>query len=138
MASAFDAFDIAASAATIDAFGEEAVLQPRRQSQYVEAATDTDRHAVSVRGIFSARAAQSDLRGEARGGEFVGTTRVLAEQSSFWIARADAETLCFRPAKGDLLILATRPRIPCYAVSAVHSTDMGDLSLLLVREDVAT
>jgi hypothetical protein len=136
MASAFDAYDIAASAAAIDVFGEEAMLQPRRQSQYVEAAADADRHAVSVVGVFSAGAAQSDLRGQRRGGEFVGATRVLAEQSSFWIAAVQVAGLGFRPAKGDLLRLPERPGAPCFAIAAVHSTGMGDLNLLLVREDV--
>lgn len=136
MASAFDAFDVAASAAAIDVFGEEAVLQPRRQSQYVEASADADRLAVRVMGVFSARAAQSDLRGQGRGGEFVGATRVLAEQSSFWIAAVQVAALGFRPAKGDLLRLPERPEAPCFAIAAVHPTGMGDLNLLLVREDV--
>lgn len=136
MASAFDDFDVAASAAAIDVFGEEAVLQPRRQSQYVEASADADRLAVRVMGVFSARAAQSDLRGQGRGGEFVGATRVLSEHSSFWIAAVQVAELGFRPAKGDLLRLPERPEAPCFAITAVHPTGMGDLNLLLVREDV--
>lgn len=137
MASAFDAYDVAASAAAIDVFGEEAVLQPRRQSQYVEATADADRLAVSVVGVFSARAAQTDLRGQARGGEFVGATRVLTEQSSFWIAAVQVAVLGFRPAKGDVLRFPERPDAPCFAIAAVHPTGMGDLNLILVREDVA-
>ena len=125
-----------ASGAVIQGFGEDAVLIPRRGSQYVEAATDADRMAVKVRGIFSALAATSDLRGQSRGGEFTGTTRIVSEQSAFWIAAAQVAELGFRPAKGDLLRLPERCGSPSFAISAIHPTSMGDLNLLLVREDV--
>ena len=137
MTSAFDDFDALASQAALAAFGEEAVLSPRRASQYVEAAADADRMAVKVRGIFSALAAPSDLRGQSRGGEFTGTTRIVAEQSAFWIDSAQVAELGFRPAKGDLLRLPARCGSPSFAIAAVHPTSMGDLNLLLVREDVA-
>ena len=138
MASVFDELDLMASSAALQTFGEDAILRPRRTSQYVEAAADADRYSVTVRGVFSAHAAQSDLRGQARGAEFTGTSRLVSEQSEFWIASVDAEALGFRPAKGDLLILPGRSGAPTFAVSAVHPTNMGDLNLLLVREDVAT
>ena len=118
-------------------FGEEAILGPRRYGQYVGASPDVDRMAVAVRGVFSAVAATTDLKGQARGGEFAGTTRLLAAQSTFWIAAAQVAELGFRPARGDLLRLSGRPGEPCFAISAVHPTSMGDLNLLLVREDVA-
>ena len=137
MTSAFDALDAMASDAAVAGFGEEAVLIPRRGNQYVEAAADADRMAMKVRGIFSAIAASSDLRGQSRGGEFTGTTRVLSEQTAFWIAAAQVAELGFRPAKGDLLRFPARCGSPCFAVAAVHPTSMGDLNLLLVREDVA-
>jgi hypothetical protein len=134
--SAFDDFDTLASQAALAAFGEEAVLSPRHASQYVEAAADADRMAVKVRGIFSALAAPSDLRGQSRGGEFTGTTRLVAEQSAFWITEGQVAELGFRPAKGDLLRFPVRCGSPSYAIAAVHPTSMGDLNLLLVREDV--
>jgi len=134
---AFDDLDALAAQASVSVFGEVAVLQPRRQSQYVESATDADRLSVSVRGIFSAAAATSDLRGQARGGEFTGASRVLSEQSAFWIAAEQVAELGFRPAKGDFLSLPERSGSPSFAIAAVHPTAMGDLNLLLVREDVA-
>ncbi len=137
MTSAFDDFDTLASQAALAAFGEEAVLSPRRTSQYAESAADADRMAVKVRGIFSALAAPSDLRGQSRGGEFTGTTRIVSEQSAFWIAAAQVAGLGFRPAKGDLLRLTARCGSPSFAIAAIHPTSMGDLNLLLVREDVA-
>jgi hypothetical protein len=137
MTSAFDALDALASDAAIEGFGEEAVLIPRRGNEYVEAAADADRMAVKVRGIFSALAASSDFRGQSRGGEFSGATRVVSEQTAFWIAAAQVAELGFRPAKGDLLSLPARCGSPCYAIAAIHPTSMGDLNLLLVREDVA-
>ena len=137
MTSAFDAMDALASDAAVAGFGEEAVLIPRRNGQYVEAAADADRMAVKVRGIFSALAASSDLRGQSRGGEFTGTTRVLSEQTAFWIAAVQVAELGFPPAKGDQIRLPERCGSPCYAIAAIHPTSMGDLNLLLVREDVA-
>jgi hypothetical protein len=134
--SAFDDFDTLASQAALAAFGEEAVLSPRRTSQYAESAADADRMAVKVRGIFSALAAPSDLRGQGRGGEFTGTTRMVSEQSAFWIAAAQVAELGFRPAKGDLLRLPELCGSPSFAIVAIHPTSMGDLNLLLVREDV--
>jgi hypothetical protein len=136
MTSPFDALDALASGAALEGFGEEAVLFPRRGNQYVEAAADADRMALKVRGIFSALAAPSDLRGQSRGGEFTGTTRIVSEQSAFWIAAAQVAELGFRPAKGDLLRLPERCGSPSFAIAATHPTSMGDLNLLLVREDV--
>ena len=137
MTTAFDNLDALAAEAVASAFGETAVLQPRRPSQYVEAATDADRLSVSVRGIFSVAAATADLRGQARGGEFAGASRVLSEQSTFWIAAEQVAELGFRPAKGDLVRFPERTGSPSFAIAAVHPTAMGDLNLLLVREDVA-
>jgi len=137
MASAFDALDAMASGAALEVFGEESVLTPRRSAQYVEASADADRMSVRVRGVFSACSSTADLRGQGRGGEFTGTTRLLSEQSAFWIAAAQVGELGFRPAKGDLLRFPERPGSPCFAIVAVHPTSMGDLNLLLVREDVA-
>jgi hypothetical protein len=134
--SPFDALDALASGAALEGFGEEAVLIPRRGNQYVVAAADADRMVVRVRGIFSALAAPSDLRGQGRGGEFTGTTRMVAEQTGFWIAAAQVAELGFRPAKGDLLKLPARCGSPSFAIAAIHPTSMGDLNLLLVREDV--
>ena len=136
MTSVFDALDALASGAALQAFGEVAVLTPRRSGQYVEASVDADRMSVKLRGVFSAHAAQSDLRGQGRGGEFTGTTRMVAEQSAFWVSAAQAAELGFRPAKGDLLRLPGRCGSPSFAIAAVHPTSMGDLNLLLVREDV--
>ena len=136
MTSAFDALDALASEASVAGFGEEAVLIPRRNSQYVEAAADADRMAVKVRGIFSALAAVSDLRGQSRGGQFTGMTRVLSEQTVLWISAAQVANLGFRPAKGDLLRLPERCGSPSYAIAAIHPTSMGDLNLLLVGKNV--
>ena len=135
MSSPFDALDAAASSAVVMAYGEQAVLRPRVSEQYVERAADAERNAVTVWGVFSARPTSFDLHGQARGSELDGTTRVNAARSEFWIAREQAESLSFRPAKGDLLSLPGRPGSPTYAISAIQPTNMGDLAFLLVRED---
>ena len=138
MVSRFDALDAAASSAVVTAYGEQAVLRPRRSEQYVERTADAERNAVTVWGVFSARPTSFDLHGQARGAELDGATRVNAAQSEFWIVRDQAEALSFRPAKGDSLNLPGRPGCPAYAISAIQPTNMGDLNLLLVREDVET
>ena len=138
MVSAFDAFDEQAAAATVLAFGEDAILTRRISSQYVEPTVDAEQAAVTVRGVFSAHAANSDLRGQGRGSEISGTTRITSEQSEFWIAKEQADGLGSRPARGDQLSLPGRPGAPTFAISAIHPTNMGDLNLLLVREDVPT
>lgn len=128
--------DVASEAAVL-AFGETALLRPRSQVQYAESLADANRNAVSVRGVFSARPARSDLRGQAQGADLSGTSRVASTASEFWMAAAEAAALGFSPAKGDLLTLTGRPGCPTYAVTAVQTTDQQDLNLLLVREDVA-
>jgi hypothetical protein len=62
---------------------------------------------------------------------------MVTEQSAFWIASDQVAALGFRPAKGDLLRFPERCGSPCFAIAAIHPTSMGDLNLLLVREDVA-
>ncbi len=102
----------------------------------MQASVDADRMSAKLRGVFSALAAQSDLRGQGRGGEFAGTARMLSEQTAFWVSATQVAELGFRPAKGDLLRLPERCGSPAYAIAAVHPTSMGDLNLLLIREDV--
>ncbi len=135
MTSPFDALDAAASSAVVTAYGEQAILRPRRSEQYVERAADADRNGATFWGVFSARPTSFDLHGQARGSELDGTTRVNAARSEFWITREQADALPFRPAKGDLLTLPGRPGSPTYAISAIQPTNMGDLGFLLIRED---
>jgi len=132
--SPFDDLDAAASSAVVTAYGEQAVLQPRRSEQYVERTADADRNGAIVWVVFSARPTSFDLHGQARGAELDGTTRVNAARSEFWIARQQVETLSLRPAKGDLLSLPGHPGSPTYAIAAIQPTNMGDLAFLLVRE----
>jgi len=138
MTSPFDALDTAASSAVVTTYGEQAVFRPRRSEQYVERVADADRNGAIVWGVFSARPTSFDLHGQARGAELDGTTRVNAARSEFWITREQVDALPFRPARGDLLSLPGRPGSPAYTVSAIQPTNMGDLNLLLVREDVET
>ena len=136
VASAFDEFDALISDVTLRVFGEEAILSPRRGAQYVESLADQDRFETRVWGVFSAHAAQSDFRGQARGGEFRGTGRILSENSEFWISRDALAALGFRPGRGDLLTLCARIGQPTYAIVAAEPAVSGDLNLVLVREDV--
>lgn len=120
------------------AFAELALLRPRVASQYAEPATDPNRREAMVHGIFSAGPAQEDLSGQARGGQLSGTTQFASTAAEFWIAWAQVDALTAPPAKGDTITLTSRTGSPAYAISAVHHTDLGDLTLTLVREDPPT
>jgi hypothetical protein len=135
VASMFDDLDAALSGAIKGAFSEAAVHRSRLSSQYVERTNDPDRPAQTFSGVFSAGPADDQLKGTARGSEFSGTTRVASANAEFWIAKAEVEALTALPAKGDTITLTSRAGSPVYAVSVVQHTDMGDLNLILVRED---
>lgn len=134
----FEDLDAALSGAIKGAFAEAAVHRPRVSAQYVERAVDPDRPQHLVYGVFSAGPADEQLKGAARGSGFSGTTRVASASAEFWVAKAEVDALTAPPSKGDTLTLTSRAGSPVYAVSVVQHTDMGDLNLILVREDQPT
>jgi hypothetical protein len=138
MTSAFEALDSAMSAVMSSAFAEPARLQPRVASQYAERAADPDRPEATVHGIFSAGPAQDDLSGQARGGKLSGTTQLASTAAEFWIAKAQVDALPWVPVTGDALVLTARSDAPVHAVTRIATTDLGDLTLTLVREDQPT
>lgn len=105
MTSDFEALDSAMSAVMSSAFAEPARLRPRMYSQYAERAADPNRSEAMVHGIFSAGPAQEDLSGQARGGQFSGTTKLASTAAEFWIARAQVDALPWSPVTGDALVL---------------------------------
>ena len=131
----FDDLDAVVSDAIRSAFAEVAVHRPRASVQYAERVADADRPHRLIHGVFSAGPADDPLRGAARGSQFSGTTRVASLSAEFWIARAEVDALTDLPAKGDTIMLTSRAGSPVYAVSVVQHTDMGDMTLILVRED---
>ena len=136
MTSLFDDLDAALSGAIKGAFAETAIHRPRVSAQYVERTADPDRPQHLIYGVFSAGPADDQLKGAARGSEFSGTTRVASASAEFWIAKVEVDALTALPAKGDTLTLTSRVASPTYAVSSVQHTDMGDLNLILVWEDL--
>jgi len=83
---------------------------------------------------------QSDLRGAgARVGEFAGTTPVLAEQSIVLDCLRRLPKLWRSGLRRGIFSMLAGARWDAQLLrsSAVHPTNMGDLNLLLVREDVA-
>ena len=137
MASMFDDLDAALSGAIKGAFAEVAVLLPRVSTLYAERTIDADRDAQTTYGVFSAGPADDQLRGAARGSDFSGTTRLASTSAEFWIAKAEVAALDALPAKGDTITLTARTGSPVYAIVQVQHTDMGDLNLILAREDQA-
>ena len=133
--SLFNDLDAHTSAAVKAVFAEPALLRPRMSTQYVERSLDPDRPAAMTYGIFSAGPAQEDLRGQARGGQMPGTTKLSTAAAEFWIAKPQIDQLPWMPITGDAVVLTARSGQPSYAISKVAPSDMGDLTLFLVRED---
>ncbi len=132
---AFEALDENLSAALSSAFAEPALLRPRVSTQYAERSADPDRAATVTYGIFSAGPAQEDLRGQAPGGQLSGTTKLSTAAAEFWIAKPQIDQLPWLPITGDSVILTARSGQPSYAISRVATSNLGDLTLILVLED---
>ncbi|NRP30842.1 MULTISPECIES: hypothetical protein [unclassified Aliiroseovarius] len=133
--SLFNDLDAHTSAAVKAVFAEPALLRPRMSTQYAERSADPDRPEAMTYGIFSAGPAQEDLRGQARGGQMSGTTKLSTAAAEFWIAKPQIDQLPWLPITGDAVILTARSGQPIYAISRVATSDLGDLNLMLVRED---
>ena len=133
--SLFNDLDAHTSAAVKAVFAEPALLRPRMSTQYAERSADPDRPEAMTYGIFSAGPAQEDLRGQARGGQMSGTTKLSNAATEFWIAKPQIDQLPWLPITGDAVILTARSGQPSYAISRVATSDLGDLTLILVRED---
>ncbi len=133
--SLFNDLDEHTSAAVKAVFAEPALLRPRVSTQYAERSADPDRPEAMTYGIFSAGPAQEDLRGQARGGQMSGTTKLSTAATEFWIAKPQIDQLPWLPITGDALILTARNSQPIYAISRVATSDLGDLTLILIQED---
>ena len=135
MSWSFYELDAALSDAASSVFAEPVLLRPRVSTQYTERSADPDRPEVITYGIFSAGPAQEDLRGQARGGQMSGTTKLSTAAAEFWIAKPQIDQLLWLPITGDAVVLAARSGQPIYAISRVALSDLGDLTLILVQED---
>lgn len=133
--SLFNDLDAYASDAVKVVFAEPALLRPRVSKQYAERTADPDRPETITYGIFSAGPAQDDLRGQARGGQMSGTTKLSTAAADFWIAKPQIDQLPWLPITGDAVILTARSGQPIYAISRVTTSNLGDLTLILVQED---
>ena len=135
MSFSFNELDAALSDAASAIFAEPVLLRPRISTQYAERSADPDRAATVTYGIFSAGPAQEDLRGQARGGQMSGTTKLSTAAAEFWIAKPQIDQLPWLPITGDVVVLTARSGQPSYAISRVATSDLGDLTLTLVQED---
>ena len=135
MSNLFNDLDAQVSGTIDAAFGEVAVLRPRVSSQYAERAEDPSREVATVTGVFSAGPAEAPLKGGSAGAAFSGSTRIVSQSAEFWLSAETVQSLVARPQKGDALTLTGRAGAPVYALSQVHPSDMGDLTLILVLEE---
>lgn len=135
MASPFDDLDADVSAAIDAEFGEVVQVRPRVSAQYVERAPHPTIMPFDVLATFSAGPTVEQVKGQVRGAELVGATRLGSMTAECWIARAMLAIMPHYPAVGDAIALISRVGAPVYAVSQTQATDMGDVNLILVRED---
>lgn len=135
MSFSFNELDAALSDAASAVFSEAALLRPRVSTQYAERSADPERPEAMTYGIFSAGPVQEDLRGQARGGQMSGTTTLSTAAAEFWIGKPQIDQLPWMLITGDAVILTARSGQPIYAISRVATSDLGDLTLILVRED---
>ena len=133
--SLFNDLDAYAGDAVKVVFAEPALLRPRVSKQYAERTADPDRPETITYGIFSAGPAQDELRGQARGGQMSGTTKLSTAAAEFWIAKPQIDQLPWLPITGDVVVLTARSGQPSYAISRVTTSNLGDLTLILVQED---
>lgn len=135
MASPFDDLDQILSSAVVTAYGEAAILRPRKSSQYAARKADDNRNAVNVWGVFSAGPGDMQVKGQSVGGEFSGSTRLNTMKAEFWLTTDQVAALGFKPSKGDSISFPGRDGSSVYSVAAIQNTNMGDVALILVRED---
>ncbi len=136
MPTPFDALDAALSASCDAAFGEPAVLRPRKASQYAERAVDPTRPVREITGIFSAGPGETRLKGKAMGTDFGGASRVATTRAEFWIAATDAASIGYEIRTGDVIVLTDRDA-SVYEVVFPQRTDLGDLNLILAFDGEA-
>jgi hypothetical protein len=132
MASPFDALDAELSAAVLTAYGETALITPRRGTTYAAPGVDTDRPPVSALVVFSESPGLEWLSGARRGSELTGGSRLGVSEAEIWMSKAQADELGFKLAKGDKISFPSRGT--AYSVVAVMTTDMGDVRAMIVRE----
>lgn len=136
MPSPFDALDATLSGVVMDAFGEseDAILLPRRVSQYAGPLYDPDRPVRTVRGIFSLGSGETPIRGNSPG-EFAGTLRLASDKPEFWLPAAQVAAIPYRIAVRDLMEFPGRAGQPTYAIARIQWSDVGDANLILTTED---
>jgi hypothetical protein len=64
-----------------------------------------------------------------------GTTKLSTATAEFWIGKPQIDQLPWLAITGDTVVLTARSGQPTYAISRVATSDLGDLTLILVRED---
>lgn len=140
MPSPFDALVSAADQAVMGVHGETvaATLMPRLRTQYAARGTDPARPSTTLRGVFSEAPGVDQIKGQAAGGEFTGTTRLASAAPEFWMPASQVAALAYAIAPGDLLTFPGRAGAPAYSVSHVQPSGLGDLNLILTREDQPT
>lgn len=139
MPSPFDALIAAADGAVMGVHGESvaAVLTPRLRTQYAARGSDPARPSTTIAGVFTEAPAVDQIRGQAVG-EFAGTTRLGSAAPEFWLPASTVAALPYAIAQGDLVTFPGRAGAPVYSVSHIQPTGLGDLNLVLAREDQTT
>lgn len=134
MASPFDAAMAAADAVQNSVFGEPVTIAPRIATPRRGQAPDTNREARTVTGVFTLVGDEVPLEGSRRGADGRGTTTFAVGDAKVWLSRESVVALGFTPRKGDAVSLPDRNTDERWAIVRPDPSDLGDITLHIVRE----
>lgn len=129
MASPFDAAMRAADAVVTSTFGEPAHVMPRVTVPKRGPASDPERVAGTVPGVFTLTSGETPVEGSRRGSELTGFGAVAVAQGQLWLSAASVGGLGFLPRKDDAVSFPGRDPTKAYVVVRVDATDIGDAVL---------
>lgn len=134
MASPFDAAMRAADAVVTSTFGEPVLVTPRVTVPKRGPASDPDRAARTVKGVFTLTSGETPIEGSRRGSELTGFGSVAVTEGQLWLSAASLAVLGFRPRKDDTVSFTDRDPTRTYVILRVDPTDVGDVVLHLNPE----
>ncbi len=137
MGSPFEVAARAADAAQEVVFGEPILVLPRVKELHGTYGADVTRVSKTVTGVFIQAPESETLEGARRGGDPRGPTQFATAEARVWLSAAAVAALGWAPRKGDAVVLTDRAASNEWAVEKAVPTDLGDVTLILSRDDHA-
>jgi hypothetical protein len=115
-------------------FGEPVKFMPRAAIPRRGQAADVVRETVVVTGVFTLVGDAVPLEGSRRGADGRGTTEFAVGDAKLWLSKENVAALGYRPKKGDAVLFTGRSVDDRWAVERADPSDVGDVTLHIVRE----